>query len=72
MRVVGRFADERQAGEDFRAWLERSGGANAIADELARPRSVGPHPKTPRTIYIDFGETGPYVAEVGEWRVRGT
>ena len=34
VRVVGRFADEREAGETFRAWMDRVGGAKAIGAEL--------------------------------------
>ena len=34
VRVVRRFADERQAGETFRGWIERSGGVAAIAEDL--------------------------------------
>src|SRR5215213_614599 len=35
VRVVGRFANERSAGESFTAWLERVGGASAVAAGLA-------------------------------------
>ena len=34
VRVVRRFADERTAGETFRGWMDRSGGATAIAEGL--------------------------------------
>ena len=34
VRVVRRFADERHAGESFRDWMDRAGGAKAIAAEL--------------------------------------
>ena len=34
VRVVRRFADEREAGESFREWMDRAGGAKAIAAEL--------------------------------------
>src|SRR6185369_2445873 len=34
VRVVGRFAAEREAGEVFRSWMDRVGGAKAIAEEL--------------------------------------
>ena len=44
VRVVGRFADEREAGETFRGWMDRSGGAKAIADDAQGPRRV-PHPR---------------------------
>src|SRR5438105_78928 len=34
VRVVGRFASEREAGEDFTGWLERAGGASAVGTDL--------------------------------------
>src|SRR5207253_9877491 len=34
VRIVGRFASERDAGEDFTAWLQRAGGAAAVGTEL--------------------------------------
>ncbi len=34
VRVVRRFADERTAGETFRGWMDRVGGATAIAEGL--------------------------------------
>ena len=40
VRVVRRFADEREAGETFRAWLDRSGGAKAVAERPQGPRRV--------------------------------
>ena len=65
VRVVGRFAAERAAGEDFRTWLDRVGGPEAVADglgDLDRFPSPDEHPE----YYVDFGETGPYVAEIGD------
>ncbi len=65
VRVVRRFAEERQAGETFRGWLDRSGGASVLAvglldlDEFPLP-AEGPE------FYVDYGETGPYVKEIGE------
>ena len=35
VRVVRRFAEERGAGETFRTWLDRSGGASVLAVGLA-------------------------------------
>ena len=40
VRVVGRFAGERQAGESFPDWLARAGGAAAVGEGLARPRRL--------------------------------
>ncbi|MGZ4706469.1 MAG: nitrite/sulfite reductase, partial [Acidimicrobiales bacterium] len=34
VRVVRRFAAEREAAESFRDWMDRVGGANSIADDL--------------------------------------
>ncbi len=65
VRVVRRFNDERCAGENFRDWLERSGGAKAIAAELAELDRFPAYHDDP-SFYVDFDETGPYVAEVGE------
>ena len=42
VRVVRRFADEREAGETFRGWLDRSGGAKAVGRRPQGPRRV-PH-----------------------------
>ena len=65
VRVIRRFAAERRAGEPFRAWLERSGGATAIAAELAELDRF-PTPDEGADFYVDFDETGPYAAEVGD------
>ena len=64
VRVVRRFRDERDAGESFRGWLERSGGAAAVGDDLADLDRFPSFEDDP-DFYIDYGETGPYVAEVG-------
>ena len=58
VRVVGRFAAEREAGEAFRSWMDRSGGAKAIAatlEDLAEFPDPDEHPE----FYVDFDETGP-------------
>jgi sulfite reductase beta subunit-like hemoprotein len=64
VRVVGRFAGERSAGESFTAWLERVGGASAVAAGLA-DLDVFPTPEDRPDFYVDYDETGPYIAEVG-------
>jgi len=64
-RVVRRYADEREAGEAFRSWFERSGGAKAIADDL-RDLDHFPTPDEAPEFYVDYGETGPYEAVVGD------
>jgi sulfite reductase beta subunit-like hemoprotein len=65
VRLVGRFADERTAGEPFADWLARSGGAKGMAADL-KDLDEWPDPEERPDYYVDFGETGPYVADVGE------
>ena len=63
--VVRRFHDERTAGESFRGWLDRVGGPKAVAEGLAEYAAF-PTPEDAPHFYVDYDETGPYVAEVGE------
>src|SRR5579864_8423566 len=65
VRVVGRFAAEREAGEAFGAWLDRVGGAAELGKEL-KELDEWPTPEERPDFYIDYDETGPYVAETGE------
>ena len=65
LRVVRRFANERHAGEKFRSWLDRSGGAAGVAADLKELDHFPAFEDDP-DFYVDFGETGPYVAEIGE------
>ena len=65
VRVVGRFASERTAGETFGEWLDRVGGASTVGAEL-KVLDVFPDPDVAPEFYVDFGETGPYIAETGE------
>jgi sulfite reductase (ferredoxin) len=65
VRVVGKFAANRQAGETFGAWLDRAGGAAGVGATLA-DLDAFPDPAERPDFYVDFGETGPYVKEVGE------
>jgi sulfite reductase beta subunit-like hemoprotein len=65
VRVVGRFAGERNAGESFGDWLSRSGGATGVGTALADLDEF-PDPLVDPNYYIDFDETGPYVADVGD------
>jgi sulfite reductase (ferredoxin) len=64
VRVVRRYADERAAGETFRAWLDRSGGVSGVAAPLKQLDAFPSFAENP-DFYVDFGETGPYVAEIG-------
>ena len=59
------FAEERNAGEDFRAWIERAGGVSAIAATL-KDLDEFPKPEENEDFYVDFGETGPYEKVLGE------
>ena len=63
--VVRRFAEEREAGETFRAWMERAGGAIGIADGLRELDSF-PTPEERPEYYADYDETGPFEAAIGE------
>ncbi len=65
VRVVRRFAQEREAGEVFRAWMDRVGGASAVAEQL-RELDVFPTPDERPEFYADYDETGPFVAAIGE------
>src|SRR5204863_4493162 len=58
VRVVRRFAWEREAGESFRSWLERAGGVKAVAAEL-KDLDEFPLPDEAPEYYVDYGETGP-------------
>jgi sulfite reductase beta subunit-like hemoprotein len=71
VRVVGRFAAEREAGELFSTWLDRVGGASVVGAEL-KELDVWPTPDERPDYYIDFDETGPYSAEVGEGECAAT
>ena len=65
VRVVSRFAGERVAGERFDEWLSRAGGAAAVGKDL-KDLDEWPTPEERPDFYVDFDETGPYVAETGE------
>ena len=65
VRIVRRFAGERRAGERFVDWLERSGGAKEVAVDL-KDLDEFPTPDEAPEFYVDYDETGPYVAEIGE------
>jgi sulfite reductase beta subunit-like hemoprotein len=65
VRVVRRFNEEREPGEVFRSWLDRVGGAKAVAADL-KELDEFPTPEEAPEYYVDYDETGPYVAETGE------
>jgi len=64
-RVVRRFAEERTATETFSTWLARVGGATAVAEGL-RDLDEIPTPELNPDFFVDYGEVGPYVANVAE------
>jgi sulfite reductase (ferredoxin) len=71
VRVIGRFADERDGGETFHSWLSRTGGAQALAPML-KDLDEFPTPEERPDFYVDYDETGPYSAEVGMGECAGT
>ena len=64
VQVIGRFVAERQAGDTFPAWLAAAGGAEVVGKTLA-DFDIFPTPEENPDFYVDFGETGPYVTEIG-------
>ena len=64
-RVIRRFVAERQSGESFRDWMQRAGGARSVAQGLKDLDAFPAYEDDP-SFYVDFDETGPYVAEIGE------
>jgi sulfite reductase (ferredoxin) len=71
VRVVGRFAGERVAGETFPTWLERAGGPAVVGADL-KELDNWPTPEEAPDFYVDYDETGPYVADVGAGECAGT
>ena len=71
MRIVRRFSEERAAGETFSDWLARAGGAKAVGDGVSDLDSF-PTPDVAPDFYVDYDETGPYVAEVGDGECAAT
>ncbi len=65
VRVVSRYAQEREFGEAFGTWLERVGGASEVAAGL-QDLDHFPPPEQNEDFYVDYGETGPYSKEIGE------
>ena len=65
VRVVSRYAADREYGETFGSWLQRAGGPKEVATWLADLDEF-PDPATNEDFYVDFGETGPYEKAIGE------
>lgn len=70
VRLVGKFAEEREAGERFPEWMDRAGGSKAVG-ELLKDLDEWPTPEERPDFYIDFDETGPYAAAVGAGECAG-
>lgn len=70
VRIIGRFTAERAASETFSSWLDRVGGPSAVAEGLADLAEF-PEPEDNPDFYVDYDETGPYVAEVFEGECAG-
>ncbi|MEY4174410.1 MAG: hypothetical protein RI900_1575 [Actinomycetota bacterium] len=64
-RVIRRFNEERSAGEQFRSWMDRVGGVFAITKDL-EDLAEFPSPDDAPDFYVDYGETGPFIAAVGD------
>jgi sulfite reductase (ferredoxin) len=71
VRVVGQFAAERVAGQTFTEWLEHAGGASAVGAQL-KELDLFPTPDERPEFYIDFDETGPFSADIGEGECAAT
>lgn len=65
VRVVRRFAEERQAGETFRGWMDRSGGAKGIAAGL-KDLDFFPTPAEGPDFFVDWDEISPFAVALGE------
>jgi len=65
VRIVAAYRDERRIGEDFRTYLERSGGIGGVTEMLADLDEF-PDPEAHPEYYVDYDETGPYEASVGD------
>jgi sulfite reductase (ferredoxin) len=70
VRIVGKFAGERVAGETFGEWLDRSGGAAAVGTTI-KDLDDFPTPDEAPEFYVDFDETGPYEKDVGSGECAG-
>jgi sulfite reductase (ferredoxin) len=71
--VVRRFTGERTAGESFRSWMDRVGGAKAIGDTLKRfdvASTDGLDDSDTPQWAVDFDETAPFVVALGESECR--
>jgi sulfite reductase beta subunit-like hemoprotein len=70
VRLVARFAAEREPTETFSTWVDRAGGAPALSASLADLAEF-PAPLTNPNFYVDYDETGPFNAEIGTSECAG-
>ncbi len=61
VRIIERYVGEREAGETFATWLERAGGAAAVARSL---RDLDRFDTEDH--FADYDETGPFMVDIGE------
>ena len=64
VRIVRRFTAERTAGESFRSWMERVGGAKSVAEDL-KDLDHFPAPDVAPDLYVDWDEASPFAVELG-------
>ena len=64
IRLIRRFAAERQVGETFRDWMLRSGGSRSVAASLKELDSFPAFEHDP-SFYVDYDEASPYTVAVG-------
>lgn len=64
VRVLSRFTEQRHGGEAFGSWLERVGGASAVAAWLDDLAGI-PSPEEGPEFYVDYDEAVPFKADVG-------
>ncbi len=65
IRIVRRFAAERQAGESFRGWMDRAGGVKALAAELKDLDHFPTRIENP-DFFVDWDEFNPFAVALGE------
>jgi sulfite reductase (ferredoxin) len=70
VRLVGRFAAEREPSETFTTWLTRVGGPASLAASLEDLAGF-PAPLVNPSFYVDYDETGPFTAETGTSECAG-
>ena len=66
VRVVRQFTSDRTAGESFRSWMDRAGGAKTIATTLLKDLDSFPTPEENPDFYVDWDETDQFMVALGE------